>query len=314
MPNPNPPPDSPATAPAAPRLRALQRQFATGIMRPLTAEQTMQPAWTDGRPSAEVVAGFIKPGSRLDSVERLEIYNRQYWYRLIDCFYEDFPGLRTLLGDRVFSAMTEAYLNRHRSRSFTLRNLGQDLDTFLAEEPKWTEKQPELACDVVRLEWAHITAFDGEALPPLEVDELLGQDPATLRLGLQPHLTLLACAYPVDTFLLATRRRDEPQGGASHAVAERVRRKATKKVPRPRAKQIWLAVHRHNQSVYYKRLEPAAFALLAALRSGQTLAQACEAAAPLAEGDFGAQLGDWFTQWATFGWFVGTDPDAASGG
>ncbi len=274
----------------------------------------MQPAWTDGRPSSEVVAGFIKPGSRLASIERLEIYNRQYWYRLIDCFYEDFPGLRTLLGDRVFSAMTEAYLNRHRSRSFTLRNLGQDLEKFLAEEPQWTEKQPELAREVVRLEWAHIVAFDGEALPPLEVDELLGQDPASLHLGLQPHLTLLACTYPVDTFLLATRRRDEPQGGASHAMAEHSRKKATKKVPRPRGKQVWLAVHRHNQSVYYKRLDPAAFALLGALQSGQTLAQACEAAAPLAEGDFAVQLRDWFTQWATFGWFVRTSPDATVGG
>jgi hypothetical protein len=97
-------------------------------------------------------------------------------------------------------------------------------------------------------------------------------------------------------------------------VAEHARKKATKKVPRPREKQIWLAVHRHNQSVYYKRLEPAAFALLAALRSGLTLAQACEAAAPLAEGDFAAQLRDWFTQWATFGWFVGPGPDATAGG
>jgi len=295
-------------------LRALQRQFATGIMRPLTAEQTMQPEWTDGRPSAEAVADFIKPGSRLAAIERLEIYNRQYWYRLIDCFHEDFPGLRTLLGDRVFSAMTEAYLNRHRSRSFTLRNLGQDLEKFLAEEPQWTEKQPQLARDIARLEWAHIVAFDGEALPPLEVDELLGQDPATLRLALQPHLTLLACAFPVDTFLFATRRRDEPQGGASHAVPEHVRKKAARKVPRPRGKQIWLAVHRHAHSVYYKRLDPAAFALLAALRSGLTLAQACETAAPLAEGDFAAQLQDWFTQWATFGWFVGTGPDAAGAG
>jgi hypothetical protein len=300
---PNPPPKSTQPAPEASRLRELQRQFASGIMRPLTPEQTLHPEWHDGRPSSEVVAGFIKPNDRLTSVERLEIYNRQYWYRLIDCFYEDFPGLRTLLGDRVFSAMTEAYLHRHRSRSFTLRDLGQDLEKFLGEEPQWTEKQPVLARDLVRLEWAQIVAFDSEALPPLEIDDLLGQDPATLHLSLQPHLTLLACSFPVDTFLIATRRRDEPQGGASHAVSERTRRKGTKKVPRPREKATWLAVHRHGHSVYYKRLDPAAFALLAALRAGKTLNQACEEAAPLAAGDFATELKDWFTQWATFGWF-----------
>ena len=198
---PNLPPKSATPPSEVSRLRELQRQFATGIMRPLTPEQTMHPEWADGSPSAEAVAGFIKSNNRLSSIERLEIYNRQYWYRLIDCFYEDFPGLRTLLGDRVFSALTEAYLTRYRSRSFTLRDLGQDLGKFLVDEPKWTEKHAKLARDIVRLEWAQIVAFDGEAFPPLEVDELLGKDPATLKLSLQPHLTLLSCDYPVDNVL-----------------------------------------------------------------------------------------------------------------
>jgi hypothetical protein len=288
-----------------PRLRELQRQFATGIMRPLTAEQTMHPEWIDGRPSAEAVESFIKPNGQLSAIERLEIYNRQYWYRLIDCFYEDFPGLRTLLGDRAFSALTEAYLMRYRSRSYTLRDLGQDLARFLEEEPQWTEKHPVLARDIVRLEWAHILAFDGEEIEPMEMDELLGADPAKLRLALQPHLSLVDCDYPVDTFLIATRRRDEPQGGASHAVAERMRKKVARKVPRPKPLKVLLAVHRHNHSVYYKRLEPAAFHLLSELRAGKTLAEACDAAAGAHEGgDFPEKLKDWFTQWATFGWFV----------
>jgi hypothetical protein len=287
-----------------PGLRELQRQFATGIMRPLTPEQTMLPEWSDGRASKDAVASFIKPNSRLSSIERLEIYNRQYWYRLIDCFYEDFPGLRTLLGDKIFFAMTEAYLNRYRSRSFTLRDLGQDLEKFLKDEPKWAEKHAALAHDLVRLEWAHIVAFDSEASAPVELDELLGADPAALKLGLQPHLSLLSFDYPVDTFLIATRRRDEPQGGASHAVAEHARKKSAKKVPRPREEKVFVAIHRHSNSVYYKRLEPAAFELLTRLRKGETLAQACEGAAALGDPQFAEKLKDWFTQWAAFGWFV----------
>jgi hypothetical protein len=296
-----PPKSDPSPAPA---LRELQRQFATGIMRPLTADNSMQPQWTDGRTSTEAVGGFIKPNDRLSSVERLEIYNRQYWYRLFDSFYEDFPGLRTLIGDKPFSGMTEAYLNRHRSRSFTLRDLGQDLEKFLDEEPQWTAKHAPLARDLVRLEWAHIVAFDGEGLPPVDIDELLGQSPETLRLALQPFLTLLTCDYPVDTYLLATRRREEPQGEASNAMAEQRKKKSAKKVPRPREDKVWLAIHRHQNSVYYKRLEPAAHALLTHLRDGATLAQACEAAAALGDESFGDKLKEWFTQWSSFGWFV----------
>ena len=44
-----------------------------------------------------------------------------------------------------------------------------------------------------------------------------------------PIITFLACDYPVDDFILAVRRREEPQGEASNAVAERVKRKTAKK-------------------------------------------------------------------------------------
>ena len=53
-------------------------------MRSLTPRWRMQPA---SRPVADT---FIKPNDRLTSFERLEIYNRQYWFRLIDCFYDRF--------------------------------------------------------------------------------------------------------------------------------------------------------------------------------------------------------------------------------
>ena len=47
----------------------------------------------DGRNLRAEAAEFIKPNSRLSSFERLEIYNRQYWFRLLDCLYDDYPGL-----------------------------------------------------------------------------------------------------------------------------------------------------------------------------------------------------------------------------
>jgi hypothetical protein len=299
----NPPPSNPEGS--APRLRDIQRAFATGIMRPLTAEDGMQPVWVDGRKTEDVVQGFIKPNDRLTSFDRLEIYNRQYWYRLLASFDEDFPALRTLLGNKRFTALAEAYLTQYRSNSFTLRDLGNRLGQFLQEEPAWIKSCPRLAHDVVALEWAHIVAFDSEALPPLEIDQLLGQDPATLRLNLQPHLTLLACAYPVDEYVLAVRRREEPQGEASNAVAERIEKAPVKKVARPKAGKTWLAIHRSNNAVYYKRLDPAAHTLLAHLRDGATLQTACEAAAAefLQPADFAPTLQGWFTQWSTFGWF-----------
>ena len=287
------------------RLRRLQRAFATGIMRPLTPRRRMQPKWTDGKPSKKVVAGFIKPNDRLNSLERLEIYNRQYWFRLLDSLREDFPGLVALLGESRFYDLSVAYLTDYPSRSWTLRDLGDRMEKFLTQHPEWAGKQQALALDIARLEWAHIVAFDGEGLPPLDLDHLLGANPAKLKLGLQPYLTLLACEYPVDDYLLAVRRRAEPRADASNAVSEPEKRKPVARIKKPAPARTWLAIHRSNDSVYYKRLDPEAYLILSSLRRGSSLAAACEKAFRNRRGDesFPGTLQAWFAQWASFGWF-----------
>ena len=73
-------------------LLDLQRAMAGAIFRPLTARWRMQSQSDDGRNLRAEAAGFIKPNDRLSSFERLEIYNRQYWFRLLDCLYDDYPG------------------------------------------------------------------------------------------------------------------------------------------------------------------------------------------------------------------------------
>ena len=35
---------------------------------------------------------LVKPNDRLTPLERLEIYSRSYWFRVLDCLYDDFPG------------------------------------------------------------------------------------------------------------------------------------------------------------------------------------------------------------------------------
>src|SRR5271170_3362841 len=165
----------------------LQRLMACAVMRPLARGDVMQKKWSDGRPTKKIAESFIKPNDRLTSFERLEIYNRQYWFRIRGCFYEDYPGLRAVLGDKKFERMTDAYLSRYPSQSYTLRNLGSRLIKFLGAEPRWAAPKNKLAFDLARLEWAHIEAFDNEARPSLKTEDLAGLDAARIRLKLQPH-------------------------------------------------------------------------------------------------------------------------------
>src|SRR5712672_3852313 len=151
------------------KLKALQRTMARAVMQPLTSAERMQRTAPDGKPMRRYAERFINPNDRLTSFERLEIYNRQYWFRVLSSMIEDFPGLRAILGQWRFDDMCRAYLAECPSRSFTLRNLGARLETWLRRNPKWTRGKQTLALDMVRLEWADIAAFDGEAEPPLHL-------------------------------------------------------------------------------------------------------------------------------------------------
>src|ERR1700726_3396757 len=172
-------------------LLSLQRRMAHAVMTPLTPSEGMRRVSPSGRPMREVAAEFIKPNDRLTSFERLEIYNRQYWFRVLSSMVEDFPGLRAVLGDRRFEAMSKAYLVDCPSRSFTLRNLGARLEGWLRQHPKWAGPKQELAVDIARVEWADIEAFDGKSEPPLRPEDLRADAGVQLKLKLQPYVRLL---------------------------------------------------------------------------------------------------------------------------
>ena len=120
----------------------------------------MRATTPDGRSTSAVAESFIAPNSRLTAFERLEIYNRQYWFRVLGALAEDFPGLRAVIGGRRFDALSIAYLTAHPSRSFTLRNLGSKLPEWLAAHPEQAGRRHRLAVDVARIEWAFVEAFD----------------------------------------------------------------------------------------------------------------------------------------------------------
>ena len=79
-------------------LAELQRAMAAAVMMPLTADEEMRPVAPDGRAMAEIAASFIAPNSRLTAFERLELYNRQYWLRVLGSLAEDFPAVRAVVG------------------------------------------------------------------------------------------------------------------------------------------------------------------------------------------------------------------------
>jgi hypothetical protein len=269
-------------------LAEFQRRMAADLMRPV-------PVTPD--------ASYVKPNDRLTSLDRFEIYHRQYWYRVIDAMNEDFPGLRAITGRRAFDRLIEAYLADCPSQSFTLRDLGSRLEQWLRGNPARAGRHFEFAIDMVRLEWAHIVAFDGPSRDPLRPEDLLEPGP-DLRIGLQPYISLLDCKYPADSIRIRINQADQEHGDASNAAASK-RRVLIRNATRRKPKEVYVAVHRWELSVYYRRLSIEEFRLLAGLRDGCSIAEAIDRAfanSQLPVKDIPQSLASSFRIWSELGW------------
>lgn len=276
------------------KLAELQRRFAADLMRPLE---------DDDRISSKIKARYVKANDRLTPVERLEIYSRSYWYRIIDSMFDDFPGLRAVVGPRAFDKLVRAYLADCPSRSFTLRNLGSRLEEWLSKHRKFAGNKFGVARDMVALEWAHVEAWDKAENKILGPEDLL-RPGANLKIGLQPHIGLLELQYPVDDLRIRAASLESEHEAASN-VATKPKRRRTLAVGRLKPQQIFLAVHRMDDSVYYRRLAADEYRILQSIRArvpvGRALAK-CVKESSLAPGELQRNLEKWFAAWAELGW------------
>jgi hypothetical protein len=288
-------------------LEQLQRAVFDVVRQPLTEDERMREQTLDGRSTKAIAEEIVKPNDRLTSVERLEIYNRVYWFRLLSSLADDFPGLREVIGEEAFDKVLLGYLTEMPSVSYTLRDLGSRLESWLRAHPDLISGNERMALDMVRLEWADIEAFDAAEYPILSQAELanLGEDPV---FHLQPYLQLLDLAYPVDQLLLKVRETEDPETDISSNVVmmDHSDSAPRKQHPLPKGKKVFLAVHRQENIVYFKRLKPEGFALLRALQQGQPLSQAIETSVNWSGKKLERvmeQLHDWFANWSQLGWF-----------
>lgn len=290
------------TAPSM-NLADLQRKMAAAVMQPLTSDEQMRKHSADGRSMTAVAESFIAPNSRLTPFERLEIYNRQYWFRVLGALAEDFPALRSVVGSRKFEALSIAYLTAHPSRSFSLRNLGSRLTEWLASNPRYAGRRHHLAVDVARIEWAFVEAFDSAERDPLTLDQIATLD-GNSRLALQPHLCLLALNYPADELVVGLHDREKRQTSEA-GIGRDEGDVPPAALPRLRRRAIWVVAHRLDLSVYYKRLQREEFLTLSAIRQGLSLADAIATGftgTRIPETRRSARLRQWFANWAELGW------------
>ena len=153
-----------------------------------------------------------------------------------------------------------------------------DLNSFYAKSRSGARRERNWLSTWSDLSGRKWSAFDGPANPPVTPDDILDTPASKLRLSLQPYLSLLELNFAVDDFLIAVKKRESDvlRGEASNAMdgaPKAVTRRKRVRLPKP--EKIYLAVHRHDNMLYYKRLDPEAFAILTSLGRGVTVEDAC---------------------------------------
>ncbi|HEU4733539.1 MAG TPA: DNA-binding domain-containing protein, partial [Kofleriaceae bacterium] len=214
-------------------LRALQQRFYDRV--------------TGGEPAD----GLIASGD-------LEIYARMYALRLRDALAEDYPKLRTALGDEEFGAIAADYLRAHPPRSFTLRDLGG----ALADHLRTAERAPPWAADLAALERARVDVFDGPDARPLEHAEVvaLGDALPELALSWVPSSAVVPLAWAVNDLWSAIEDGEPaPEPMTAPARDDRV-----------------VLVWRRDLSVLHRTLDPDEAQLARRLAGGASFAAVCE--------------------------------------
>ena len=263
-------------------LLSLQRNFLSALREPIygdSRELTSLPARV-GEVSPEFLAlaeREINATPNLAARERLELYHRQYWFRLLDSMDEDFPVLKRLLGAEKFWRLIEAYLELVPSRSFTLRHLGSGLADFLKINPGLAGGHPVHAAELARIEYALCEIFEQPRRPAVLPENL-----AETALALQPHLRLFAFHTPAD---------------AIWRLGDDVDLPAELLAPPASETRFHTAIFRHLARQMVHRIELKEFRLLQAIAATGSLAEAFDVSTATPE-----EVSEWFKKWTEYGW------------
>jgi hypothetical protein len=241
---------------------------------------------------AREIETVITPSSAMGSVDRLEIYAKAYFARLLECLRAVFPILTRALGEELFDEFAVGYLEKYPSSSYTLNRLGENFSRYLDETRPPDESWAKVLVDLAKLEWTIGEVFDG---PGSEGSRLITADvlkniPADrrpeVRLKPAPGVRTLALRHPVLPYY--------------NALLE-----GLDVLPPPSA-DSFLALTRRDYVVRIHELSPMEFMLLTALLEGRSVAEAVALVPIGIDSDIGALAEDvqrWFHNWSAAGFF-----------
>jgi uncharacterized protein (UPF0276 family) len=267
-----------------PAMINAQPQATANDHLPLaSAQQHMQEAIMQGDAWDSAPESWIRTKEGFSPAEQLAVYANAYRFRLRDVVAEDYPVLKTYLGDDAFNTLIRRFVETHQPQHFNIARFALKLPGFVAHE----RPDDVFALELCQLETELAQLADAAETPALTPAQLAGLDPQQLMDSvLRPRqaLRLLAYAYPVNDYYRAVMDGESPEA--------------------PPAQASFLAIFRHDDTMWRLALEKDEYHLLALLCRGSSVGEALDSLDPAAA----EALKRWFARWMQNGLLAAVEP------
>lgn len=282
------------------KLLKDQKWFGSIISRPIDSENQMMPLSPSGVPMVDEAPLYITPGPSLLPHERIQIYNQQYWWRLLNSLHDSFPILCRLFGYNDFNEkIGKPYLQKYYPDHWALAFLGSRLPNWIEGEYHGADKA--LVQNAAVVDCAFIHSFLASELIPLDPKVAEDEEKMTsTTLYLQPHIVLLQLPYDIFLYRLELQKQD-PNYWQEQGVPSLKEEKD----------HYFCLFRTTNLDISWKEVSKIEFKLLEQFSQGASIDSVCNWLESQ-EGEFFDQallgLQEWFREWTIRGWLSEQDP------
>ena len=234
---------------------------------------------------AGLAAPVVREKPHMTARAQIAIYNDAYRIRLTQAVLSDYPCLAAHMGDTAMQQLIASYIEATPSNSYSLDFYPHGFWRFVGNGTI-----PPALNELAALEGAIAEVFMGpgtEALTPGHLPPLDPENLGRMRFHLRTPSRLQHFAHDVESTMAAFKRGEAPAPIA--------------------ANDIFIFLHRHNNEVQRRVLEPGEYHLLNAINHTDTFNDAIQQAVDALAGDettVANGISRWLPRWIGEGFFA----------